>query len=175
LIIKYLSIYHFDFIIFKTSQLASNSSQQTPQQGLKNKAERPVSYYQPQQVNERLLGKERSQSGSPPIPSSSNVTSFQPKAQQQEVTVKRSASQVTSNTYFNVISPLLTQLAADQRRSTASASNSTTINLEQKIDELKSAFYHLEQQNPGACDAFIKNIFSILKPSSEQTTASSSH
>ena len=134
-----------------------------------------MSYYQPQQVNERLLGKERSQSGSPPMSSSSNVTSFQPKPQQQEVTVKRSASQVTSNTYFNVISPLLTQLAADQRRSTASGSNSTTINLEHKIDELKSAFYHLEQQNPGACDTFIKNIFNILKPSSEQTTASSSH
>jgi hypothetical protein len=71
-----------------------------------------------------------------------------------------------STTYLNVLTPIFSHLANKYRLNqspNASASNSS--NIEQSIDELKSAFFHLEQQNPGACDLFIKYLFQYLKPS----------
>lgn len=75
----------------------------------------------------------------------------------------------SSNTYVNILSPILSQIGTKHRHSTSSGS------VEPKLDELKSAFFTLEQQHPGACDLFIKNIFSILKPAQTSSSGASNH
>jgi hypothetical protein len=67
-----------------------------------------------------------------------------------------------STTYSSVLSPIFSHLASKYRHSTNSSNN---FNIEHSIEELKSAFFHLEQQNPGACDLFVKYLFQYLKPS----------
>jgi len=65
-----------------------------------------------------------------------------------------------SNTYTNVLSPIFSHLATKYRSQSA-----THVDL--AIDELKAAFLQLEQQNPGACDLFIKYIFQCLKSTNQ--------
>jgi hypothetical protein len=48
-------------------------------------------------------------------------------------------------------------------------------NLERTIDEIKGAFYALEQQHPGACDMFIKNIFDVLNSTAPLSSSLSSN
>lgn len=74
-----------------------------------------------------------------------------------------------STTYSNVLSPIFSHLASKYRHSTTntslSSSNNSNNTIDHSIDELKTAFFHLEQQNPGACDLFVKYLFQYLKPS----------
>jgi len=64
-----------------------------------------------------------------------------------------------SVTYSNVLTPIFSNLASKYR---SASSNGT--NIDHSIEELKTAFFHLEQQNPGACDLFVKYLFQYLKP-----------
>ena len=125
--------------------------------------------------------KERRQSNSPPTVSSSNptqqVSSFvQNHSRQSSDQLKRytpnapssstNQAQVTSNTYLNVLSPIFSNLALKYRNSSLTSQvNSNSIDTP-KLDDLKNSFLNLEQQHPGSSDLFIKNIFSLLKPTS---------
>ena len=68
-----------------------------------------------------------------------------------------------STTFTNILTPIFSHLANKYRQSSPS--------IEQSIDELKNAFQHLDQQNPGACDLFVKYLFQYLKPASSNTAS----
>lgn len=169
-----------------TSQLVSNNQQQNQLANNQPKrSERPISYYNDQR-SERQIVRDRGQSASPPnVPTNvvqqSNLTSFSPIRANQNVLSpqsaldqKRSPATVSnisasamnlsypssiSVTYSNVLTPIFSNLASKYR---SASSNGT--NIDHSIEELKTAFFHLEQQNPGACDLFVKYLFQYLKP-----------
>ena len=72
--------------------------------------------------------------------------------------------QTASTTYLNVLTPIFSHLASKYRLNQPAT---TSHSIDQTIDELKIAFFHLEQQNPGACDLFIKYLFQYLKPTAQ--------
>jgi hypothetical protein len=60
---------------------------------------------------------------------------------------------------MNILTPIFGHLATKYRAQSIP-------NADQAVDELRHAFLQLEQQNPGACDLFVKYLFQQLKPSS---------
>ena len=143
---------------------------------------------------ERLIVRDRGQSASPPnVPTTNvmqqqqqqaNLSSFSPinRANQNVLpppvsmmdqkrspgsNISASAMNLSypsnvSATYSNILSPIFSSLASKYRTAAAASSNGT--NIDHSIEELKTAFFHLEQQNPGACDLFVKYFFQYLKP-----------
>lgn len=169
------------------SQMMTNN-QQNPPLANQKRAERPISYYHDSRADHRPVQvRERGQSSSPtnilaPAALSSfsshiransgaqtNGNSDQLKQQQQQQQQnlrnqqKAQTSFSTSTTYLNVLTPIFSHLATKFRAQQIP-------NVEQSIDELKSAFMQLEQQNPGACDLFIKYIFQYLQQTGPSLT-----
>jgi hypothetical protein len=104
--------------------------------------------------------KERNSSASPPQIQRNLITNKSPSQQQQ---------QPVSTTLTNVLVPLFSHLNSKYRHtsssnsSSSSASTSSSVStVEHSIDELKSSFYYIEQQKPGACDLFIKCLFDYV-------------
>jgi hypothetical protein len=106
--------------------------------------------------------KERNSSASPPQIQRNLITNKSPSQQQHQ-------QQPVSTTLTNVLVPLFSHLNSKYRHtsssnsSSSSASSSSSVStVEHSIDELKSSFYYIEQQKPGACDLFIKCLFDYV-------------
>lgn len=165
------------------SQMVSNNQ---PNQPLSNqkRAERPMSYYHDPRLDQRPVQiRERGQSSSPTnqagpsstaasassnlaqVPALSSFSShMRTNSGSQQATTGAIAtksvqpqSPAASTTYMNVLTPIFSHLATKYRAQQIP-------NADQSIDELRTAFLQLEQQNPGACDLFIKYLFQHLKP-----------
>jgi len=72
---------------------------------------------------------------------------------------QNAASSSTSSSYNSVLTPILSHLSNKYRQQGA---GENTAKVEQSLEGLKNAFSFVEQQNPGACDLFIKYLFQTL-------------
>lgn len=157
------------------SQMVANSQQNQPISNQK-RTERPISYYHDPRTDQRPVQvRERGQSSSPPnLPPPPALSSFSSHIRNNsgsQQTGAQARAQPTSGfapnastTYLNVLTPIFSHLAIKYR-------SQQIPNAEQAIDELKTAFLQLEQQNPGACDLFIKYLFQYLKPAATTSSA----
>jgi len=180
-----------------SSQMVTSSQPLPQPLANQKRQERPMSYYHDPRADRSVQLKERGQSSSPPpnlpAPTPSTLATFSshirnnsvPQSVLTEHTKRVNTShlpansssaaaavattgynpiQTASTTYLNVLTPIFSHLASKYRlNQPATMSHS----IDQTIDELKTAFFHLEQQNPGACDLFIKYLFQYLKPTSQ--------